>query len=245
MTANQQVEPVTPGSPLYGDTQIVEASNVPLPSLRVLQAAGAIQSQKISKHHGGFRRMWPETEVLKAAIASALSEHFAWNIRVVSEAMAKVHASTWDTLITTALWNEDWQDKTIITASNFDCFVELIDRKFLFLQVPAITLALLPDVEWCQPNLLLGIVKKDGLVMLPWAFGSPQGRAQMKKALGNKQYQKAERHYKLAMAAHGNFLSKATVNVSMQVRSAWHRLHGHKAFFIQETVQLGKGDSEQ
>jgi len=40
-------------------------------------------------------------------------------------------------------------------------------------------------------------------------------------------------------------LSKATINISMQARMAWHHLYGHKAIFVQETVQLGKGDTDK
>ena len=36
----------------------------------------------------------------------------------------------------------------------------------------------------------------------------------------------------------GNFLSKATINLSLQVRAAWRRLHGLESRFVQETVQL-------
>ena len=47
-------------------------SGVPLPSLRVLQAAGAIRSEKVPKDYGGFRRMWSDREALKAAVGAAL-----------------------------------------------------------------------------------------------------------------------------------------------------------------------------
>jgi hypothetical protein len=43
--------------------------------------------------------------------------------------------------------------------------------------------------------------------------------------------------YKLAMAAHGNFLSRASINASMQVRAAWRRLHGLEARFVQEFIK--------
>ena len=65
--------------------EAVAASGMPLPSLRVLQAAGAIQAQKTPKEHGGFKRMWREEDVLIASIGAAISEHFAWNIRIVAE----------------------------------------------------------------------------------------------------------------------------------------------------------------
>ena len=48
------------------------------------------------------------------------------------------------------------------------------------------------------------------------------------------------RMYQLAMAAHANFLSKATINLSMQVRATWRRLHGLESHFVQEVLQLGK-----
>lgn len=245
MTADERDALETQEAPLYGDEEMVAASGVPLPSLRVLQAAGAIQSEKTPKHHGGFKRMWPERDVYKAAIASALGEQFSWNIRTVAEAMSKIHPSAWEVLITTALWEEDWREKTIVTASKFDCYLDLLDRKILFLRVPPITLALLPDSQMGQPDLLLGVAKDEGFLMLPWAFGSTHGRAKMKKALDAKEYQLAEHLYKLGMASRDNFLGKTTLNVSMQVRKAWHRLQGREAYFIQETIQFGKGGPDR
>lgn len=233
---------------LYGDTETQAASGVPLPSLRVLQAAGAIQSEKTPKDHGGFKRMWSERDVLKASIASAMGEHFAWNIRVVSEAMAKAHPVTWDVLVEMAiagLGKTDPKKKLLIEASKEDWHLELVDRKFLFLRVPETMTAIMPDTVWGKRDLLIGLVKKDGLTMIPWAFGSPQGRADMKKALGPDAFKTADQLYKIAVAAHGNFLSKATVNASMQVRRAWHRLHGHDARFVQEIVEPRKGDTDR
>jgi hypothetical protein len=248
MTADKQDNPVTADMPLYGDTETVAASGVPLPSLRVLQAAGAIQSQKMPKNHGGFRRMWPETEALKAAIASALGDHFAWNIRIVADAMAKTKNGVMSVVAESAtigLKKPKSKKATFIKASDLDYHLELIDRKFLFLKVPEVMTLVFPDVRHGQTDLLLGIVNKDGFLTIPWAFGSRHGRAQMKKGLGDDGYLTVERYYKLAMAAHGNFLSKATINISMQARMAWHHLHGHKAIFVQETVQLGKGDTDK
>ena len=86
MTANEWDHQETPEAPLYGDQEAEAASGVPLPSLRVLQSAGAMRSAKTPKTHGGFRRMWTDTDVLKAAVAAALGEHFAWNIRLTAEA---------------------------------------------------------------------------------------------------------------------------------------------------------------
>jgi hypothetical protein len=103
MTANEGDDPATAEMPLYGDEETEQASGVPLPSLRVLQAAGAIRSHKVAKEHGGYRRMWSEMDVLKASIAAALGEHFAWNIRVVAAVMAKVHSAIWESLIEIAV----------------------------------------------------------------------------------------------------------------------------------------------
>ena len=97
MVDQELVDFVMGKSRMYGDAEAEAASGVPLPSLRVLQGTGAIKSEKVPKPHGGFRRMWMEGEVLKAAIGAALGEHFAWNIRLVAAALAK-HSSIgfWD-----------------------------------------------------------------------------------------------------------------------------------------------------
>jgi len=248
MTAKETDDPATDAPETYGDPEASAGSGVPLPSLRVLQSAGAIQSQKLAKPHGGFRRTWPEQEILKASIAAAMSEHFAWNIRVVSEAMGKTLAGTWDALVTIAVARQPSSEAraiTFIRASNHDWQLELVDRKFLFLRVSDIALAILPDATLTQRNLVLGMVKKDGFIPIPWAFGSPKGRAAMKSTFGQVGYQAMEKLYRAAMATHGNFLSKATVNASMQVRMASHRLNGHKAHFVQELISPGKGETDQ
>jgi hypothetical protein len=233
-----------PGSaetPLYGDAAIVAASGLALPSLRVMQSAGAIRAEKEPKEHGGFRRMWPETDVLKAAVAAAMSEHFAWNIRVVAEAMAKTKAGTWEGVIAVAIADLE-EDKSLkgvlVTASEQDCFLELIDRKFLFLKAPEYMAMALPDTRHGQTDLLLGYVKSKNIFqMLPWLFETSRGRDKIKKLVGPDAAEIAFRLYKVAKAAHGNFLSKATINISMQVRAAWRRLHGLEARFVQEIVQ--------
>ena len=46
----------------------------------------------------------------------------------------------------------------------------------------------------------------------------------------------AERIYKLAIATRANALSTASINISMQVRAAWRRLHGLDAHFLQDAL---------
>jgi hypothetical protein len=245
MTAKETGDPATD---TYGDPEASAGSGVPLPSLRVLQSAGAIQSQKLAKPHGGFRRTWPEQEILKASIAAAMSEHFAWNIRVVSEAMGKTFGGTWDALVTIAVACQpplEAQATTLIRALDKDWQLELVDRKFLFLRVSGTALALLPNATLGRKDLVLGMVRKDGFMPIPWALGSPKGREDMKSTLGPAGYQAMEKLYRVAMATHGNFLSKATVNASMQIRMASHRLHGRKAHFVQELISPEKRETDQ
>lgn len=247
MTAKEWGDPATDASAPYGDRETAAASGVPLPSLRVLQAAGAIQSQKLAKPHGGFRRAWPEEDVLKASIAAAIGEHFAWNIRMVAEAIGKTSGGTWDALVVISVAKLEAATAggvTLIRASDQDWYLDLVDRKFLFLRVPETVTAIMPDTIHGQTDLILGVVKRDGFMPIPWAFGSPQGRAAMKITLGPEGYRIMERLYRGAMAAQGNFLSKATINASMQVRMASHRLQGRKAHFVQELIQLGKRETD-
>ncbi len=247
MTAKEQVDPATNATGLYGDAEATLASSVPLPSLRVLQAAGAIRSKKVAKPHGGFVRTWREEGILTASIAAAISEHFAWNIRIVSEAMAKTLGGTWDTLVATSgagLEASATGATILVRASDQDWHLELVDRKFLFLKVPEVATTILPDTIYGQTNLLLGMVRKDGFMAIPWAFGSPQRQTSLKAAVGQEGYQTMERLYRVAMAARGNFLSKATINASMQVRMASHRLQGRKAYFVQEMIQPRKRETD-
>jgi hypothetical protein len=125
MTVNPRDDP-PPVAHLFGDQEAVAASGVPLPSLRVLQAAGAIRAERLPKHHGGFRRMWPQTEVLKAAIAAVLGEHLAWNIRLVAAVMSKVQAPLWNTLIDLTVSEQEANPRNarraFITASPADWY---------------------------------------------------------------------------------------------------------------------------
>ena len=203
---------------LFEDAEIVSASGVPLPSLRVLQTAGAIRSEKTSKDYGGFRRMWSESAILKAAIGGAMSEHFVWNIRLVAEAIAKTSPETWDALIlsTTSEMQEGIRDR-LIKASEHDWLLELVDRKYLFLNVPAKLVAILPDLQNEQTDLPIGfVVSKDHFQSLLLIMGT---ESECSHATC----------YRLSLSSHSNILSKATINIGMCVRAAWCRLHGHQA----------------
>jgi hypothetical protein len=244
MTSTSRQPPEPMATPLHGDAETEAASGLAPPSLRVMQAAGAIRACKEPKEHGGFRRMWTEPDVLKAAVGAAMGEHFAWNIRVVAEAVAKTRAGTWEAMI--AIAAADLNPGKLVTASAQDWFLDLIDRKFLFLRVPELASALLPDVKFGQTDLLLGFVaSKDSFQMLPWSLGSKAGRTQVERLVGSDKADTAMLAYKIALAAHGNFLSKATINVSMQVRAAWRRLHGLEARFVQDIVQPRHGGKQQ
>lgn len=245
MTVEQGDDPVTAETPLYGDDEAERASGVSLPSLRVLQAAGAIHSYKVPKDHGGYRRMWSETDVLKASMAAALGEHFAWNIRLVAALMAKIHSPIWQGLITIALAkSQDGQPETpearIIKASEHDWLIQVFDRKFVFLKVPDIATAILPGAVRGQTDLLLGIAGKDTFQLIPWRLSNREGRTALEQALGEDTFRKLLQAYRLAMATNRNFLSSATINLSMQVRATWRRLHGLESHFVEEVLQFGK-----
>lgn len=242
MTAGEPEDP-PPAEALWSDQEMVAASGVPLPSLRVLQSAGAIRSEKAPKFHGGFRRMWPENHVLRASIAAALGEHFAWNIRLVATVMAKVQPALWDTPITVAASELRDTDpttlkRTLVTASELDWHAELVDRKFVFLKVPEYFTLVLPGWTSTRKDLLLGVLETDSFIGISWELGTPRRRKAARDALGEEKAQKLIQLYKLALASHGNFLSKATINLSLQIRAAWRRLHGLESRFVQETVQL-------
>ena len=230
-------------SGLYGDAEAAPASGMPVPSLRVLQAAGAIRARPVAKPHGGFRRTWPEEDVLKASIAAAMGEHFAWNIRIVAEAMGATSGGTWDALVATAFVEQEAPAsgaKILVRALDQDWHLELVDRKFLFLKVPEIMTAALPEAALGQTDQLLGMTLKEGFMPIPWALGSPQGRVRLKKALAPGDYAKIEQLFRVAMAARGNFESKATINASMRVRKASHLLQGRSAHFVQDLIQPRK-----
>ena len=73
--------------------------------------------------------------------------------------------------------------------------------------------------------------------MLPWLLGHPEGRSKLAKITSPAQATAAERIYKLAIATRANALSTASINISMQVRAAWRRLHGLDAHFLQDALR--------
>jgi hypothetical protein len=189
-------------------------------------------------------------DVLKASIAAALSEHFAWNIRLSAAALAKVQPAFWEILIEVAFEKSEngypkASECTFVKASKLDWHGELIDRKFLFLKVPAMFTLLLPEPVRGQTDLLLGIVVKDTFAGISWQMASPRGRKRAESILGPDKSSDLMHTYRLAIAAHANFLSKATINLSLQVRATWRRLHGLESHFVQEILQLGKGKSDR
>lgn len=237
MTANERNGAEAPKPNLHGDTEAVAASGMPLPSLRVLQAAGAIQAQKSPKEHGGFKRMWRTEDVLIASIGAAMGEHFAWNIRIVAEAMGKTRPGTWSALSSSIAGTISPEAGALIRKSPLDWHLDLIDRKFLFLRVPREFTAILPDAVWEQTDLILGwATSKDTFQLLPWQLSNPAGRHNLEKIVGAENIPTLTRYYKLAMAAHANALSSASINISMQVRATWRRLHGFDAHFLQESL---------
>ncbi|WBU52997.1 hypothetical protein [Paracoccus sp. SCSIO 75233] len=238
MTASERngaeaTEPV-----LHGDAEAVAASGMPLPSLRVLQAAGAIQARKTPKQHGGFKRMWREDDVLVASIGAAISEHFAWNIRIVAEVMSTTRSGTWTALTASIADTISPEAGPLIRSAEDDWHLDLINRKFLFLRVPPIVSLLFPDAPPGETALILGYAaSKDRFQMLPWLVGRPEGRARLSKLTTPAQATTAERIYKLAMASRANALSTASINISMQVRATWRRLHGLDAHFLQDALR--------
>lgn len=237
MTANEGNGVQSPEPALYGDADAVAASEMPLPSLRVLQAAGAIEALKVPKDHGGFKRMWREEDILLASIGAAIGEHFSWNIRIVSEAMAKTRPGTWKALAAYTSATIPADKSALVLSQIDDCYLDLIDRKFLFLRVPATLAAVLPDVEIGKTVLILGWPKsKDAFQMLPWSLGTKRGQTLLPRTLSSDQIQIAMRHYELAMATHANALSTASINISMQIRATWLRLHGREARFIEQAL---------
>ncbi|MDP2739387.1 MAG: hypothetical protein Q8O82_12000 [Pseudorhodobacter sp.] len=237
MTANERNGTEVPEPLLYGDAEAVAASRMPLPSLRVLNTAGAIQAQKTPKEHGGFKRMWREEDVLISSIGAAISKHFAWNIRIVAEAMAKTHPGIWSALTASIAGTISPDASALIRSSEHDWHLDLIGRKSLFLRVPLLATSLDLDVTFGQSDLILGWVRsKDTFQMLPWSLGHAEGRDKLAATFTPDQIKHLERYYKLAMATHDDAPSTASINISMQVRAAWRRLHGLDAHFLQEVL---------
>lgn len=226
-------------TPMYTDAEMTDASGMPLPSLRVLQAAGAIQSEKKPKEHGGFRRMWPATQVLKAAIGSSLGEHFSWNVRLVAAVLARGHRGLFEKVIQLSIAASERREvlvpfNNIMVSEQLDIFVDLIDRKFIFLRIPVEFVSL---IGYPIPNILFGIVNKDNFQYLTSAAVSVEGQKMVWEMFGKEKGSKIINLHKLVNAARTNPMSITSVNISMQIRAAWRRLHGLETTFVTNIIE--------
>lgn len=237
MTANgrngaDQSEPL-----LFADAEAVAASGMPLPSLRVLQAAGAIQARKTPKPHGGFRRLWREEDILIAAVGAAICTHFAWNIRIAAEVMSKTRPGTWSAQASAIAGTMTPDASSLMRSTEDDWHLDLIDRRFLFLRLPPLVATLFPDAPPGQRNLLLGLAtSKDTFQLIPWSVGFPAGRSALARKLPAEQVENAVRVYRVAMACHAHALSTASINISLPARAAWRRLRGLDVRFLQDAL---------
>lgn len=238
MTASERNGAEAPEPLFHGDAEAVAASGMPLPSLRVLQAAGAIQAQKTPKEHGGFKRMWREEDVLIASIGAAISEHFAWNIRIVAEAMAKTRPGTWSALTASIAGTISPEEGPLVRSTPDDWYLDLIDRKFLFLRLPPLFATIFHDAPPGKADLIIGYAtSKDTFQMLPWLLGHPESRQKLAANYTPDQVKHISKLYRFAIATRANALSTASINISMQVRAAWRRLHGLDAHFLQDALR--------
>lgn len=232
---------------LFSDSEAVAASGMPLPSLRVLQAAGAIQAAKAPKVHGGFRRMWKEYDVYTASIAAVLGDQFAWNIRILAEVMSKVRKGAWQQASAATLMpmiSEASDSRGVITASEHDWLIELVDRTFLFI-IPGTQVSSLPlSPEFEDGSLLLGVINNDRFTMIPWSFGTAKGKSELKSRLTAAEFSAGQKAFDFASAARRNFLSKATINMSLKIKWTWHRLDGRDAKFLQDFARPKERTSE-
>lgn len=183
--------------------------------------------------------MWSEEDVLIASIATAISEHFAWNIRIVSEAVTKTKSTTWGALTASVAGTSSAEESPVIRSSEIDWHLDLINRQFLFLRVPRPFGNILPDVQDGQTDLILGMVRsRDRFQLLPWLISNPVGRAKLLKWHPRSDVKTLSKIYAVAAAAHRDALSINSINISMHVKAAWRRLHGLDASFIHEALTL-------
>ena len=126
-----------------------------------------------------------------------------------------------------------------MVAEDNDYYAELFDRKFLFLRTPEAT-PRLPGFS--ARNILLGMVDKDQFRNLSAAILSPEGQKRAIEEFGAEKAESIIKYHKMVMAAHRNFVSKTSVNISMQVRAAWRRLYGMESKFLKDAFDQ-QGDN--
>lgn len=76
------------GTPLeagyFSDTEAESCTLMSARSLRTLQAAGGIRADQQPKEHGGFVRVWPTTEVMRAALVYPLTKWLKYRLETAA-----------------------------------------------------------------------------------------------------------------------------------------------------------------
>lgn len=232
-------------SELFGDEVAWVASQVAVPSLRVLQAGNVIRSKKIIKPHGGYRRAWSARDIMKASVAWAMNEYFFWSMREVSLAMSMAPDGIWDDLVKSCLVSSYKLGSfpALVRASDRDWHLELFEMTYLFLVIPSPAAGSTASFSK-STEVLLGAQKGGGYVAVPADFGSSRSRTQLETHLAPDDFGKLADVYLKAMTVRETFTGKITINLSARIRHAWRELGDAKPLgsLAQDTdAEVGDG----
>ncbi len=210
----------------YSDEEAVLASGLQVPSLRALQSAGAIRSDKPPKARGqgARRRIWREADILKAAMAASVCDQFSLNIRVVGALMAPGLYGGWESALVHGLTSTDGSllaglddsAKALMQPIDRDHSLELFDRCVLAIRLGGASHA----TPLHQPAglELIGYLAKDGRFTRLPETSDP--------LIEPKVTSEHEGLYQAVKAIVSNPEGVSRLNLGMSVRAAWRRLHG-------------------
>ena len=224
----------------FTDEEATAVSGFQVPSLRILQASGAIRAISAPKFHGGFRRMWPKLDIFKAAVANGVSEDYCWNIKIVGSVMARMPDWMWQSLVITAYevdpdhWHLD-EDKPYMHAGPEDWFLELVNRNRVYLRLP-LTAAV--PMGTTIPLIPLGQLKGEEFQVLPWVPDTEPGWQKVVSKVGEEKANKIADAIKAFRYGYKHYRSKQSLNISMLMRAAERRAAGMTTRFIGDNVPI-------
>lgn len=221
------------------DEETVDATGLQVPSLRMLQASGAVRAISAPKQHGGFRRMWPVLDVYKAAVAGAMADDYQKNIKIVGSAVSKLSDSLWQGLVLTAQKIDPADDhftydNLYMAAGKVDWFFELVNRKLLFLVVPKL---IMPTLGLSSPLIPMGLFRSEKFSAAPWIPDYGPKREKVLEKADKEKIQRVDAMIKHLRSGYERYRSRTSLNISMIVRAAQRRANGLPTAYILDGIQ--------
>ncbi|HEY0837999.1 MAG TPA: hypothetical protein VGE72_29050 [Azospirillum sp.] len=227
------------------DEEMTHVSQVEVPSLRVLQAEGAIRAVKAPSVRGGFYRVWPIFDAVKATLAGAINKYLDFTMRAAAGVLVLISDEIWDVMIWTVkneISTDDVKGRMLFDRDvawllpwESDWYISIIDRLYVHLGCDEKTMK---EVFWTNDdNLVLGVYDfgKSANEFVPIKVKREiieSSEAEMEESAKiDDEGEKKAFHFAVALARragisyHSHWV-KTSLNLSVQYRAAERRYHG-------------------